>query len=73
LAKQKFTCYGGVQYGDHYFQCWAAEKHYTHGTLTLPDAIKVSCNAFFYQYGNAQASIRSTAWAICLVWENHPG
>jgi penicillin-binding protein 2 len=53
LAKQKFTCYGGVQYGDHYFQCWAAEKHYTHGTLTLADAIKVSCNAFFYQYGNA--------------------
>jgi penicillin-binding protein 2 len=53
LAKQKFTCYGGVQYGDHYFQCWAAEKHYTHGTLALPDAIKVSCNAFFYQYGNA--------------------
>jgi penicillin-binding protein 2 len=53
LAKQKFTCSGGVQYGDHYFQCWAAEKHYTHGTLLLPDAIKVSCNAFFYQYGNA--------------------
>src|SRR5881398_3097537 len=53
LAKQKFTCSGGVQYGDHYFQCWAAEKHYTHGTLALPDAIKVSCNAFFYQYGNA--------------------
>jgi penicillin-binding protein 2 len=53
LAKQKFTCYGGVQYGDHYFQCWAAEKHYTHGTLSLSDAIKVSCNAFFYQYGNA--------------------
>jgi penicillin-binding protein 2 len=53
LAKQKFTCYGGVQYGDHYFQCWVAEKHYTHGTLTLADAIKVSCNAFFYQYGNA--------------------
>jgi penicillin-binding protein 2 len=42
-----------VQYGDHYFQCWVAEKHYTHGTLTLSDAIKVSCNAFFYQYGNA--------------------
>ncbi|MGB8670255.1 MAG: penicillin-binding transpeptidase domain-containing protein, partial [Pseudolabrys sp.] len=53
LAKQKFTCSGGVQYGDHYFQCWAAEKHYTHGTLALADAIKVSCNAFFYQYGNA--------------------
>jgi penicillin-binding protein 2 len=53
LAKAKFTCSGGVQYGDHYFQCWVSEKHYTHGTLTLADAIKVSCNAFFYQYGNA--------------------
>jgi penicillin-binding protein 2 len=53
LAKTKFTCTGGVSYGDHYFQCWANEKHYTHGTLTLADAIKVSCNAFFYQYGNA--------------------
>ncbi len=53
LAKTKFTCYGGVSYGDHYFQCWVSEKHYTHGTLSLADAIKVSCNAFFYQYGNA--------------------
>jgi penicillin-binding protein 2 len=53
LAKTKFTCYGGVSYGDHYFKCWVSEKHYTHGTLTLADAIKVSCNAFFYQYGNA--------------------
>jgi penicillin-binding protein 2 len=53
LAKTKFTCYGGVSYGDHYFQCWVSGKGYTHGTLTLADAIKVSCNAFFYQYGNA--------------------
>jgi len=53
LAKKQFTCTGGVSYGDHYFQCWVSEKHYTHGTLTLADAIKVSCNAFFYQYGNA--------------------
>jgi penicillin-binding protein 2 len=53
LAKTKETCTGGVSYGDHYFQCWANEKHYSHGTLGLADAIKVSCNAFFYQYGNA--------------------
>jgi penicillin-binding protein 2 len=53
LADARFTCYGGVSYGDHYFRCWVSEKHYTHGTLTLADAIKVSCNAFFYQYGNA--------------------
>ena len=53
LSKSKFACYGGVSYGDHYFQCWVSEKNYTHGSLTLADAIKVSCNAFFYQYGNA--------------------
>ena len=53
LAKTKFACYGGVSYGDHYFQCWINEKGSAHGTLSVSDAIKVSCNAFFYQYGNA--------------------
>ena len=50
LAKKPFTCTGGVSYGDHFFQCWKSSGH---GTLTLSEAIKVSCNAFFYQYGNA--------------------
>src|SRR5213596_2176298 len=53
LASAKYSCGGGVSYGDHFFQCWAAEKHYTHGTIGLADAIKVSCDSFFYQYGNA--------------------
>jgi hypothetical protein len=26
----------------------------------------------FISTATLQASIRSTAWAICLVWENHP-
>src|SRR5712672_352257 len=58
LAGAKYSCGGGVSYGDHFFQCWVAEKHYTHGTLGLTDAIKVSCDSFFYQYGNA-AGIQS--------------
>src|SRR5437870_2185474 len=58
LSTARFNCSGGVSYGDHYFKCWVAEKHYTHGTLGLVDAIKVSCDAFFYQYGNA-ATIQS--------------
>src|SRR5438309_5589939 len=58
LQTARYNCGGGVSYGDHFFQCWAAEKHYTHGTLGLVDAIKVSCDSFFYQYGNA-ASIQS--------------
>jgi len=58
LTNAKFSCGGGVSYGDHFFQCWSNEKHFTHGTLTLADAIKVSCDSFFYQYGNA-AGIQS--------------
>lgn len=53
IANQKFTCTGGVSYGDHYFKCWISDKGGAHGTLGLSDAIKVSCNAFFYQFGNA--------------------
>ncbi len=30
-----------------------ARKAGSHGTLGLTDAIKVSCNSFFYQFGNA--------------------
>jgi penicillin-binding protein 2 len=58
LQNARYNCGGGVSYGDHYFKCWVAEKHYTHGTLGLTDAIKVSCDSFFYQYGNA-AGIQS--------------
>src|SRR5438046_1710463 len=58
LAGAKYNCGGGVSYGDHFFRCWVAEKHYTHGTIGLADAIKVSCDSFFYQYGNA-AGIQS--------------
>src|ERR1700724_3349129 len=58
LTNNKFNCGGGVSDGDHFFQCWVASKHYTHGTIGLSDAIKVSCDSFFYQYGNA-AGIQS--------------
>lgn len=48
-----FNCSGGVSYGAKYMKCWVLAQHMApHGTLTLSDALKVSCNAFFYQYGN---------------------
>jgi penicillin-binding protein 2 len=53
LAAQHFNCGGGVTYGDHFFHCWIGEKGGSHGTLGVSDAIKVSCNSFFYQFGNA--------------------
>ena len=53
LAATRFNCGGGVSYGDHFFHCWIGEKGGSHGTIGLTDAIKVSCNSFFYQFGNA--------------------
>src|SRR5213083_2421167 len=41
LANTRFTCTGGVSYGDHFFQCWINEKGGAHGTLGVSDAIKV--------------------------------
>ena len=53
VGNRTFTCTGGVTYGNKYMKCWIADKGGSHGTLGLSDAIKHSCNAFFYQYGNA--------------------
>jgi len=53
VGSRQFNCSGGVQYGDKFMQCWIAAKKGAHGTVGLESAIRVSCNAFFYQYGNA--------------------
>jgi len=54
VGDKSFTCTGGVTYGNKYMMCWVTQKHLPpHGTLRLSDALKYSCNAFFYQYGNA--------------------
>jgi penicillin-binding protein 2 len=53
MANTRFNCGGGVSYGDHFFHCWIGEKGGSHGTIGIADAIKVSCNSFFYQFGNA--------------------
>ena len=38
-------CDGGMQIGNRYFKCW--HKH-GHGKLNVVDAIKYSCDVFFY-------------------------
>ena len=52
-ATRTYNCSGGVTYGNKYMKCWIADKGGAHGTLNLPDALKNSCNCFFYQWGNA--------------------
>jgi penicillin-binding protein 2 len=41
-------CRGGIQYGNRFFRCWKLEGH---GDVTLSDAIKYSCDVYFYQLG----------------------
>ena len=53
LANAKYNCGGGVGYGNHFFRCHIADRGGSHGTLGLADALKVSCNSYFYQMGNA--------------------
>lgn len=53
LGNARYECGGGVSYGDHFFRCHIADKGGTHGQLGLAQAIKVSCNSYFYQLGNA--------------------
>jgi penicillin-binding protein 2 len=53
LATARYNCGGGVGYGNHFFRCHIAERGGTHGMIGLADALKVSCNSYFYQMGNA--------------------
>ncbi len=49
----KYTCTGGVTYGNRYMHCWIGQKGGSHGTLDLEGGLKNSCNSYFFQYGNA--------------------
>ncbi len=54
IQMSHFNCSGSVTYGNKAMQCWIQRQSGgSHGTLGLSDAIKYSCNCFFYRYGNA--------------------
>jgi penicillin-binding protein 2 len=54
LAAVEYGCAGGVVYGASFLKCWThTADQPPHGNLTLDEALKVSCNSYFYQYGNA--------------------
>ena len=53
MADAHYDCPGSINYGGRPFHCWIAAKGGSHGVLGLADALKVSCDCFFYQYGNA--------------------
>lgn len=46
--RMDIPCRGALRYGSRRFRCWKPEGH---GSLTLAQAIKRSCNVYFYQLG----------------------
>lgn len=50
--KQNITCYGFIDIGNSRFNCLIyTSRHSTHGPINLYDALKVSCNYYFYSLG----------------------
>ncbi len=47
-TKMPTPCAGGILYGNRYFRCWYKAGH---GNITLREAIKHSCDVYFYQLG----------------------
>ncbi len=53
LEDRSYPCEGGVNFGDVYLKCWISGKPPgKHGDLDLSEAVKHSCNAWFYQLAN---------------------
>ncbi len=53
--KQNITCYGFIDIGNSRFNCLIyTAQHSTHGPINLYDALKVSCNYYFYSLGLGQ-------------------
>ncbi|HEY5892399.1 MAG TPA: penicillin-binding protein 2 [Chthoniobacterales bacterium] len=65
-GNDKFYCSGGVTYGNTYMKCWIADKGGSHGSQDLSTALKNSCNAYFYQYGNATGIDQIDAVGVAL-------
>jgi len=45
-SQNNFFCNGKVSFGDRFFHCWKTKGH---GSMNLEQAIKESCDVFFYE------------------------
>jgi penicillin-binding protein 2 len=63
-------CTGGYQFGNRYFRCWEKRGH---GSLSLEDAIKHSCDVYFYQLGLKVGLSRLIAGGISLTMRDRSG
>ncbi|MEZ5329374.1 MAG: penicillin-binding protein 2 [Verrucomicrobiales bacterium] len=49
---KRLYCDGGQGYGKFWMKCWISNQGGSHGSLDVSNALKSSCNDFFYQQGN---------------------
>lgn len=66
----ELTCDGVIRRGGHDFICM---RRYAHGPLTVEDALRVSCNVFFYQAGARLGSRDLYAFARDLGFDERTG
>ncbi len=53
ISGQKFNCTGSVTYGNTAMKCWIQRQNGGgHGLLGMTDSLAVSCNCYWYQFGN---------------------
>ena len=45
-TNERITCTGSIPFGDREFHCWRRRGH---GRVNLRDAVKTSCDVFFYE------------------------
>jgi len=62
-ARSTAFCSGSYQVGNRAFRCW---NRWGHGTETLKEALRDSCDVFFYHYGLAMGVDLMAEWASRL-------
>jgi penicillin-binding protein 2 len=50
--KKMYNCPGGIVYGNRLMKCHIADRGGSHGSLDLSNALKKSCNCYFYLLAN---------------------
>jgi penicillin-binding protein 2 len=65
--KTRFNCTGAMKLGKHKFHCW---KHSGHGWLNVVEALKHSCDIFFYEVALKLGIEKIASMARKLGFEN---
>lgn len=65
--KERVTCTGGYHFGGRTFRCWRAGGH---GSMDMHDALKNSCDTYFYAMSNRAGVDRIASAARALGFQS---